>query len=174
MVPTGVRTIWASSGLGMPISGMSCLGSSDSNPGSGGHTHAPWGFVATSINLAAFSGLGSHSLHLGGCAAAAWISWGLPMSVVSSSGVGDFSSQSSIGSSSMASKTSISMNHIRFVMHFWRSLAVPHIIWYGPLDNSVELFPGPGFSPFLFPRCLGGPWGFQVAGICHDVGHRGW
>ena len=60
--------------------------------------------------------------------------------MVSSSGVGDASCQSSTGSSSMASRTSSSMNHIRLVMHSQRSLAVPHITQYGPLDHWAQLY----------------------------------
>ena len=40
--------------------------------------------------------------------------------------------------------------------------------------NSVELWPGPGFFPYLFPRCIRNPWGLQTAGICHDAGPWGW
>ena len=66
MTLTGIRALWTSSGLGIPISRMSCSGSSDSNPGGGGHTHMPQGSVIASISLAAFLGLGAYTLCLGG------------------------------------------------------------------------------------------------------------
>ena len=39
--------------------------------------------------------------------------------------------------------------------------------------NSVELWPGPGFSLSLFPRFPASPWALQVAGICCNVGSGG-
>ena len=62
-----------------------------------------------------------------------WGKWPPPL------GLGDVSCQLSKSSSSMASRTSSSMNTIRLVMHSQRSLAVQHITWYGPLDCWAQL-----------------------------------
>ena len=178
MVLSGIRTFLASSGLGILINGMSCSGGSDSKPGSWWwtHSHALWCCHHFHL-LAAFSVLGGHSSCLGGYAAAASSSWGLLRSTVSSSGVGETSCWSCTGSSSMASRMSSpwtasdwSCTH----KDLWQHCTLHHMVHWTIGHNSVELWLGPGFSPSLFPRYIRSPWGFQMAGICHDVGHRGW
>ena len=129
MVPVGVRILWASSRSGIPISGMSCSGSGDPNSGGGGHTCAPQGCVTSSPSSTTLLGSRACSLHVGGHVAATWVSWGLPRSIVSFSGVRDASGWSSTGSSSMVSRMSSSADHIRLAMQSWRSLAVLHIMW---------------------------------------------
>ena len=57
--------------LGIPISGMSCSGSGESNPCGGRDTHMSWGSIAACISLAAFLGLGAHTLHMAGHVATA-------------------------------------------------------------------------------------------------------
>ena len=127
MVPTGIRTLWASSRLGIPINRMPCSGGGDSNPGGGGYTHVPWGSVTASFCFAAFLALGAHSSCLGGNAAAVLPSLASPRSMVSSR-VQDASCQSSTGSGSMASRMSSSVNCTRLVMYSQRSLAAPDTI----------------------------------------------
>ena len=137
MVLTGIRILWASSKLGILTGRMSCSGGGDSNPGGSRHS-CTLGLGCCSLLFGCILRLGSHSSCLGGHAATASASWGLPRSVVSFR-VGDASHQSSTGSSNMASRTSSSVNCIRLVMHSQRSLAVPHIIWFDPPDHWSQL-----------------------------------
>ena len=93
MAPTGVRALWDPSGLGISISGMSCLGGGGSNPSDGRHTQMALGSASAPIGLVMFVGLGAHLFYLGGCTAAPWASWGSVRGMISSSGVGDASCQ---------------------------------------------------------------------------------
>ena len=135
----GVRALWDPFKSGIQISRMSCLGVGGSNPSGGRHTHIQWGSASAPIGLVVFLCLRSHSSHLAEHMAAAWASLGLLRSTISSSGVEDASFQSSRGSKSMASRMFSSPNHIRLVMHAWRSLTVLHITWYGPPECWEQL-----------------------------------
>ena len=56
----------------------------------------------------------------------------------------------------------------------WQSYTLHNTAHWTAGNNSVEPWLGPGFSPDMFLRYLGSPWGFQVAGTYQAVGHRGW
>ena len=56
----------------------------------------------------------------------------------------------------------------------WKCHTLCDMVHWTIRYNSVELWPGPGFSPYLFSRCLRSPWGLQVVRICQGADHAGW
>ena len=128
MAPMGVRGSWAS-GSGNVINGAMSLSrggpdtdSSGSDPsGSSGFLCETWDPVVVSSSSAVPSGSGACSPHLSRCAVVAWAAGGSLRSVASSEGVRDATGTLSGESKAGISKTSSSLNFIRWAMHLWRS-----------------------------------------------------
>ena len=157
IVLTGIRVLWTLFGLGIPSSGMSCSGSSDSKPAGGGYTHMPWGSVTASFSWVVFCGLWAHSSCLGGVQLPlehlkAW--WGVQ------------SPPQGLGMP-VAGHPQVLTSWHPGCLPLWSASywlctfkgLWQHCTWHDMAlqtneYNFVELWPGPGFSPFTFSRCL--------------------
>ena len=178
MVPTGIRILWASSGLGILIIGTYSKGGGDSNPGGGRHTLVHSGSQSLLPSVWLHSWTWKPILH-------AWEGMKQQLQPLGTHR-GAWSPLLVLGmliASHPQAPTTWSPGHLPLqTKSNWsctlRKPWQPHT-FHGTIhqnvgSNPVDLWPGPGFSPSFSPRCLGSPWALLVARIHHHVVGRGW